>query len=165
MELKKSQTQQFAEMKNQQKQFLTKLQNNAEKKECMDSKIDEIKDYMMERFDNQNQGIETQYVELRKQCKQIQSIINNQTKQQGFLQNLVLDLKNSNIKTGEAKTEAKVVTSEISNECKICMDKPLSVALKSCGHIVVCDDCVDKLPRNCPLCRKLIVGTMKVYLP
>ena len=74
--------------------------------------------------------------------------------------NLKLVLKIS--QTVITYAEENIVTN---HECKICMDKPLSVALKSCGHIVVCTDCVDKLPRNCPLCRKLIVGTLKIYLP
>ena len=132
IELKKSQTQQFADIKNQQKQ--------------------------------QNQKIEKQNEEFVKQCKDLQKVISNQTKQQGFLQNLVLDLKgNSNGKSQEVT--AKIENEDVNHECKICLDKALAVALRPCGHIAVCEDCEEKLPKKCPICRKLIVGTLRVYFP
>ena len=48
--------------------------------------------------------------------QEIKSIVSNQTKQHSFLQNLVLDLKNSNTNsTDEAQAEAKIESSEINH--------------------------------------------------
>ena len=162
-EIKKNQKEQFSDMKNQQKLFLIQLQNNFKKNEFLDSKFTEIKDGMQQKIENQNKIVEKQYGELKKECSEIKTSINNQTRQQGILQNLVLDLKNSDGKSEQAQAESE--SPERSKECKICMDKDLSVALRPCGHIVVCEDCVGKLSRKCPTCRETIIGTLKIYLP
>ena len=163
MEIKKNQKEQFSDMKNQQKLFLMQLQNNSKKNEFQDSKFAEIKDGMQQKIDNQNKINEKQYGELKKECSEIKTSIKNQTRQQGILQNLVLDLKNSDDKSEQAQEESE--SPERSKECKICMDKDLSVALRPCGHIVVCEYCVGKLSRKCPTCRETIIGTLKIYLP
>ena len=163
MEIKKNQKEQFSDMKNQQKLFLMQLQNNSKKNEFQDSKFAEIKDGMQQKIDNQNKINEKQYGELKKECSEIKTSIKNQTRQQGILQNLVLDLKNSDDKSEQAQEESE--SPERSKECKICMDKDLSVALRPCGHIVVCEDCVGKLSREWPTCREIIIGTLKIYLP
>ena len=85
------------------------------------------------------------------------------TKQQGFLQNLVLDLKKSNInsdKQGEAIAQIK--DKEILLECKICMDKPIKVALNPCGH-TFCENCAKRT--HCAICRERIVEAQKIYIP
>ena len=163
MEIKKNQKEQFSDMKNQQKLFLMQLQNNSKKNEFQDSKFTEIKDGMQQKIDNQSKIIEKQYGELKNKCSEIKTSINNQTRQQGILQNLVLDLKNSD--HGSEKAQEESECPKRSKECKICMDKDLSVALRPCGHIVVCEDCVGKLSRKCPTCRETIIGTLKIYLP
>ena len=163
MEIKKNQKEQFSDMKNQQKLFLMQLQNNSKKNEFQDSKFTEIKDGMQQKIDNQNKIIEKNYGELKKECSEIKTSIKNQTRQQGILQNLVLDLKNSDERSEQAQEKSE--SPERSKECKICMDKDLSVALRPCGHIVVCEDCVGKLSRKCPTCRETIIGTLKIYLP
>ena len=163
MEIKKNQKEQFSDMKNQQKLFLIQLQNNSKKNEFLESKFTEIKDGMQQKIDNQNKIIEKQYGELKKECSEIKTSIKNQTRQQGILQNLVLDLKNSDGRSEQAQEKSE--SPERSKECKICMDKDLSVALRPCGHIVVCEDCVGKLSRKCPTCRETIIGTLKIYLP
>ena len=61
--------------------------------------------------------IEKQYGELKKECSEIKTSIKNQTRQQGILQNLVLDLKNSDGGSEEAKAESE--SPERSKECKI----------------------------------------------
>lgn len=38
------------------------------------------------------------------------------------------------------------------NCCAICMDKPLKILLKLCGHICMCGDCA-KSVNECPMCR------------
>lgn len=162
-ELKKSQVQLFADFENQQKLFLEQLRNKTKMLSYMDSKFDELKKETQDNFNGQNKKVQNQLESVTNQCKKIQSALVNQTKQQGLIQNLVLDLKNYTAKQDAAQD--RIEKTEIDYDCKICMDKQVSIALKSCGHIVCCDDCAPKLPRNCPLCRKLIIGKLKIYLP
>ena len=112
-----------------------------------------------------NQEVEKLFESVRKQCNDIKNAVNNHTKQQSILQNLILDLKSENIELKEYKENNTAGnTSIIVQECKICMDKPLTnVALRPCGHIVFCEDCTENLPRNCPICRKMIIDTLKIF--
>ena len=87
IELKKSQVQLFADFENQQKLFLEQLRYKTKMLSYLDSKFDELKKETKESFSGQNQIV-------KNQCKKIQSALVNQTKQQGLIQNLVLDLKN-----------------------------------------------------------------------
>ena len=50
-------------------------------------------------------------------------------------------------------------------KCVICLDNPLEIALKACGHLVSCHDCAKRLPYECPICRSPIDGTLKIYFP
>ena len=63
----------------------------------------------------------------------------------------------------EIKDQAK----ERNTKCVICLDKPLLIALKPCGHVCACHKCAKKLPVHgeCPICRTVITGTLKVYFP
>ena len=88
-------------MKNQQKLFLTKQQNNPQKAEFLEQKFTEIKEKAKQNFDDQNRMLEKQNQDLKKQLSQINTSINNQTRQQGILQNLVLDLKCSDDKSDQ----------------------------------------------------------------
>ena len=163
-ELKKNQVQQFGDIKSQQKNFITSLQNNSKnKKVAFDSKLGEFSEEIKHDFDKQFQEIKKNCDKIGKQGNGVQIAINNQTKHLEILQNLVLDLSNSKIKLDQA--EVNIKNTETNYECKICMDKQLSVALKPCGHIVSCEDCMDKLPPECPLCRERTTGSMKVFLP
>jgi len=164
IELKKNQKEQFADLKNQQKLFLTKQQNNPQKAEFLEQKFTEIKEKTKENFDDQNSMLEKQNEDLKKQLSQIKTSINNQTRQQGILQNLVLDLKNSDDMSDQARAQENE-SDETSRQCIICMDNDLCVALRPCGHIVACEGCVGKLTRKCPTCRETIIGTLKIYLP
>ena len=88
--------------------------------------------------------------------------IRNQTKQLNLLKNLVLDLKNSqNSKQKAEKVESPIQLYSISNQlewtpctgnCVICLDKPLTHAVRPCGHFIACADCAEKfkLLRSCP---------------
>lgn len=164
IELKKNQKAEFADLKNQQKLFITKQQNNPQKAEFLEQKFTEIKEKTKQNFDDQNRMLEKQNEDLKKQLSQIKTSINNQTRQQGILQNLVLDLKSSNDKSDQPH-RAQAESDETSRQCIICMDKDLCVALRPCGHIVACEGCVGKLTRKCPTCRETIIGTLKIYLP
>jgi len=46
--------------------------------------------------------------------------------------------------------------------CKVCLDEDVSVAYIPCGHIVTCVLCAAALDQ-CPLCRKNIKGTVRVF--
>merc|ERR1711971_54229 len=110
-ELKRSQVQQFADMKNQQKLFLQQMQNNSKKKEALNSIFDEIKEDSKRNFDHQSKRTDKQYEGLRKQCDEMKTTITNQTRQIGILHNLVLELKNSD---GELDV-AKVLGPQLEN--------------------------------------------------
>ena len=109
IELKKNQKEQFADLKNQQKLFLTKQQNNPQKAEFLEQKFTEIKEKAKQNFDDQNRMLEKQNEDLKKQLSQIKTSINNQTRQQGILQNLVLDLKNSDDNSDQARAQGNIL--------------------------------------------------------
>ena len=46
--------------------------------------------------------------------------------------------------------------------CKVCLDEEVSIAYIPCGHIVTCVQCAAAL-EDCPLCRKLIKGTVRIF--
>lgn len=47
--------------------------------------------------------------------------------------------------------------------CKVCLDEEVSIAYIPCGHIVTCVQCAAAL-EHCPLCRKNIKGTVRIFL-
>nr|XP_039250524.1 E3 ubiquitin-protein ligase MIB2-like isoform X1 [Styela clava] len=59
------------------------------------------------------------------------------------------------------KLQKKVRELQESNQCIICMEQQRDTALK-CGHRF-CHDCADSLRRHCPICRKPITGTIRLY--
>ncbi|KAI0234847.1 Baculoviral IAP repeat-containing protein 7 [Lamellibrachia satsuma] len=64
----------------------------------------------------------------------------------------------------EMKSELKPATSEEQRlQCKICMDGEAKIVFLPCGHLCSCAMCAPAL-RNCPICRALIRGTVRVYL-
>ena len=109
IELKKNQKEQFADLKNQQKLFLTKQHNNPQKAEFLEQKFHEIKEKTKQNFDDQNRMLEKQNEDLKKQLSQIKTSVNNQTRQQGILQNLVLDLKNSDNTSDQARAQGNIL--------------------------------------------------------
>ena len=48
--------------------------------------------------------------------------------------------------------------------CKVCMDCEVSIVFLPCGHLVCCSSCAPAL-RTCPICRTLIRGTLRTYVP
>ena len=98
-----------------------------------------------------------QKIESEKQYEEIQ----NQTKHLNLLQNLVLDLKNSQ----SSKKKAEKVDTEPIGKCVICLDKSLTYAVRPCGHLIACTDCAEKLPKECPICRCNISDTLKIFFP
>lgn len=49
------------------------------------------------------------------------------------------------------------------SQCKICMDKEVSVVFLPCGHFVSCNDCSFAL-KICPVCRDMIKGVVRAFL-
>jgi hypothetical protein len=49
-------------------------------------------------------------------------------------------------------------------KCKVCLDKQIEVIFLPCGHLASCSSCTSALA-NCPLCRQVIGGTAKAFLP
>lgn len=63
----------------------------------------------------------------------------------------------------EAEAESERRESEAAERavaCVVCMDRPRSVLLKRCGHVVLCDACLHRVmqsaTRACPVCRASI---------
>ena len=102
--------------------------------------------------------IQKQEIESKKHYEEIQ----NQTKQLNLLQNLVLDLKNS--QSSKKKAE-ELETELITGNCVVCLDKPLTHAVRPCGHLIACTDCAEKLSKKCPICRRPIFATLRIFLP
>jgi hypothetical protein len=49
-----------------------------------------------------------------------------------------------------------------SQQCVICMDAPKCVVLMPCKHYCACEDCAGLL-QQCPLCRKMVIHTLKIF--
>lgn len=47
--------------------------------------------------------------------------------------------------------------------CKICLDAEMGVVFLPCGHLVACPSCATAI-KDCPICRKTIVGSVRTYL-
>ena len=118
------------------------------KKEAVESKIDTL----MKEVTNQRQAINIQLTA-------IETMVKNHSKQQSFLQNLVLDLKNPSGASSNAEQD------DTSDKCVLCLDQDLALALNPCGHVVACQDCEERLPSNCPICRNAISNVLRIYFP
>jgi hypothetical protein len=49
------------------------------------------------------------------------------------------------------------------NKCVICMDLTEQIMLRPCKHVCVCEKCNIGL-KNCPLCKKVIINTERVFI-
>jgi hypothetical protein len=49
------------------------------------------------------------------------------------------------------------------SHCRVCLDRPLEVALEPCGHVAICRDCANRLD-SCPICRTSIAKKKNVFV-
>ena len=137
------------DLKDQQKKSDKKQESVIEQLKKIQKQFQELKQLQLQ-----------QDIEYKKQYEEIQMTVTNQTKQQNLLQNLVLDLKNC-----KSNQKAEKVEAESTDKCVICLDKPFTHALRPCGHLIACTDCAKKLPKECPICRRTISDTLKIFFP
>ena len=46
--------------------------------------------------------------------------------------------------------------------CKVCLGTDVQTLFLPCRHLICCEQCSNSI-RNCPICRRLILGTVKTY--
>ena len=54
--------------------------------------------------------------------------------------------------------------SEDSSLCVICLDQKRTMCLVPCGHLILCEACCTPSIYHCPVCRRYVESSMKVYL-
>lgn len=47
--------------------------------------------------------------------------------------------------------------------CKVCMVEKVNIVFLPCGHIVTCAECAPAM-RKCPMCRKMVMGTIRAFM-
>ena len=118
-------------------------------------------------FNKQRQELEEiqlqHQVELKLELEQIQQTqlepIVRKIEELKRKQQLRMAIENSNPTSQE---KAKVSQ----DMCVICLEKPMIIALRPCGHVCLCQKCSRKMqPPDCPICHCVINGTLKVYFP
>ena len=67
------------------------------------------------------------------------------------------------IETENLSLKDVVTKNEEQKLCKICMDDVICMVFFPCGHLISCTNCASSL-KICPICRKLIEGSLKTYM-
>ncbi|KAF1813165.1 hypothetical protein P152DRAFT_457525 [Eremomyces bilateralis CBS 781.70] len=62
---------------------------------------------------------------------------------------------------GEGVTKWKVAQ-EMERMCRVCWEEAADAAFYDCGHVVACLPCAKRMD-NCPVCRRRVVNSMKLY--
>jgi hypothetical protein len=70
-------------------------------------------------------------------------------------------VRNLDLETRSLETENRVLKEQ--KICKVCFENDANMVFIPCGHLVVCENCSDRL-RECPVCRRPIQGVLKAYL-
>lgn len=73
--------------------------------------------------------------------------------------NLKIIIQNQNIIINEFKDSLK---------CSICYDNNINILFYPCNHTIMCNICYEefnKYDNKCPLCKKRILSSSKIYLP
>ena len=53
------------------------------------------------------------------------------------------------------------------DRCCVCLNNPLEILVKPCGHICICFQCSQQLQiqsPKCPICRENVTSTERVYI-
>ncbi|XP_019968432.2 E3 ubiquitin-protein ligase XIAP [Paralichthys olivaceus] len=86
------------------------------------------------------------------------------------LEALLEDCLNNSPDSDNAKTEKqdedpleKLMKLQREKQCKICMDRDISIVFIPCGHLVSCDECSKSLIK-CPICCGAILQKLKTYI-
>ena len=71
------------------------------------------------------------------------------------------------LSSGEADEATAGVSGKI--DCSVCAMRPLEVLLEDCGHVCLCEECVQQIDarselRQCPICRVRFTGWRRVYV-
>ena len=53
--------------------------------------------------------------------------------------------------------------SEDSSLCVICLDQKRTMCLIPCGHLILCEACCTPSMSHCPVCRRSVESSMKVF--
>ena len=59
----------------------------------------------------------------------------------------------------------KQVESNREVKCIVCFENLLELAFLPCGHVCTCQKCGLELMNECPICRKKIFSSMKIFFP
>jgi len=135
-----------------------------QKLEELQTKQDESLTKQQEDFNSQKEYLSEIYNKQKDDLKQQQKVLNQQHVTD--LMKKIDQLQKQQLQedgTSDSKEQAR----GRNTKCVICLDKPLLIALKPCGHVCACHKCAKKLPIHgeCPICRTVITGTLKVYFP
>jgi uncharacterized membrane-anchored protein len=93
-------------------------------------------------------------------------LVNNLYEENKALSNTIIKLNNENynLEIGKKKyyEQQRYVDTLM---CNICLDNFKNILLEPCNHLCCCDECYNINPiTKCPLCRKDILATRKVFL-
>ena len=73
-------------------------------------------------------------------------------------------VKNQNKLANRKIYTASYQSMNLKDECLVCMDKPLSVALVPCGHVCYCLECAEREKiKECPNCRSKVDEMQRIY--
>mmetsp|Transcript_103655 Transcript_103655/g.200866 ORF Transcript_103655/g.200866 Transcript_103655/m.200866 type:complete len:217 (-) Transcript_103655:65-715(-) len=65
----------------------------------------------------------------------------------------------------EIETLKKTISDDKQGQCVICWEGTPCFALVPCGHIVLCQRCNGRSVEQCPVCRRKVVTSLRVYKP
>ncbi|CAG2228295.1 MUL1 [Mytilus edulis] len=82
------------------------------------------------------------------------------------IERMAQEAQNARMASRAAANNREPSNNSDSQECVICLTNPREVILLNCGHICVCIDCVQALPRpmKCPVCRQNVERFLNAYM-
>ncbi|KAL0973793.1 hypothetical protein UPYG_G00211240 [Umbra pygmaea] len=74
-----------------------------------------------------------------------------------------LDSDGETLKNQDEDPLEKLQRLQREKQCKVCMDRDISIVIIPCGHLVVCKQCSEALDK-CPICCGVITQKIKTYI-